>query len=344
MSQWPPFSVSVRAADYMAKIVESITRLDFGTDFRLDIRLHRENRVRSIYSSLAIEGNLLSLDEVAEVIDGHPVRGRPRDIQEVKNAHATYDRLLTLDPYDVGDFLEAHRMLTEGLIEESGRFRGGDVAVFDGDTPVHVGARPQFVPGLVSELFSWARESGLQPVLLSAVVHCEIETIHPFADGNGRIGRLWQTIILARWNRVFASLPMESAVFGHRPDYYLALRSSQRVNDATEFIEFSLGTILNVIEDALVTSSEPASGTDDVTPADVGRNVGRNVGRKLPESILAALREDPVLTGAELSELVGVTPRTVDRHLRALKDAGRLRREGSRKAGRWIVIEAEETS
>lgn len=190
----------------------------------------------------------MSLAEVTDVIDGKAVYGRPVDIHEVKIAYEAYDQLLALDPYDVEDFLTAHRLLTQGLLRESGRFRSGDVAVYDGDTPVHSGARPQFVPGLITDLFAWARESDLHPVLLSAVIHCEIETIHPFADGNGRIGRLWQTLILTRWNEVFGSLPMESVVFENRPQYYEALRSSQRDVEATIFIEFSLRTILETLE------------------------------------------------------------------------------------------------
>ncbi|MFT4298065.1 MAG: Fic family protein [Aeromicrobium sp.] len=323
----PPFSVSVRAADHLAKIVESITRLDLGTDFRLDIRLHRENRVRSIYSSLAIEGNLLSLNDVADVLNGQQVWGRPVDIQEVKNAHDAYEHLLTFDPYEVDDFLTAHRLLTQGLIREAGRFRSGDVAVFDGETPIHTGARPQFVPGLIGDLFAWVRESDLHPVLLSAIVHCEIETIHPFADGNGRIGRLWQTLILARWNGVFASLPMESVVFTSRPQYYQALRTAQRNHDATVFIEFSLGAILQAIEEVLVTYGD----------INVGVNVGRNVG--VNDAVLTLLNVEPTLSASAIADRLGKTSRTIERHLADLKAAGRVRREGSAKAGRWVVID-----
>lgn len=323
----PPFTISVRAADHLAKIVESITRLELGTDFRLDIRLHRENRVRSIYSSLAIEGNQLSLAQVSDVLNGQPVWGRPADIQEVKNAHDAYDHLMMFDPYEVEDFLTAHGLVTRGLIKDAGRFRSGDVAVYEGGIPVHAGARPQFVPGLMGDLFAWARASDLHPVLLSAVVHCEIETVHPFADGNGRIGRLWQTLILAHWNEAFASLPMESVVFNSRPQYYQALRSSQRDNDATEFIEFSLGAILDAIEEVLVTYGS----------VDVGENVGENVG--VDDVLLALLRVEPTLSAAAIAGRLGKTPRTVERHLAELRREGRIRREGPARGGRWVVMD-----
>ncbi len=326
----PPFTITVQAADHLARIVESITRLDFGTDFRLDLRLHRENRVRSIHSSLAIEGNHLSLEEVSAVLDGRAVWGRPSDIHEVKNAHAAYAQLRTFDPYDVDDFLAAHRLMTQGLIREAGVFRSGDVAVYAGDAPVHVGARPQFVPGLVSDLFAWARETDVHPVLRSAIVHCEVETIHPFADGNGRLGRLWQTLILASWNETFASLPMESVVFENRPAYYQALRSSQRDNDATAFIEFSLGTVRDAIDEALVTYD--AGGR---AGADVGANVGEGVG--VSAAVLVLLRAEPTLSAAALASRLGKTSRTIERHLAELKASGVLRREGSAKKGRWVV-------
>ncbi|MFT4258209.1 Fic family protein [Microbacterium sp.] len=321
----PPFTISIRAADALAKIVERITRLEVGTDYRLDIRLHREHRVQSIYSSLAIEGNQLTLDQVSDLLGGKRVWGRPADIREVENARDAYDRLLSFDPYDVADFLTAHTLLTQGLIEEVGRFRAGDVAVFEGDAQVHIGARPQFVPELIGGLFDWARTTNLHPVLLSAIVHCEIETVHPFADGNGRIGRLWQTLILARWNDSFAALPMESVVFQRRPEYYQSLRTAQLDNDATGFIEFSLDAILGAIDGVLVSYR---GGTSGGTSGRTSRDA----------AVLDALRTDPTLTGAALSDLLGIPRRTIERRLSALKASGHLRREGSTKAGRWIVL------
>ncbi len=182
----------------MAKIVETVTRLEFGTDFKRDIKLHRKNRVRTIHSSLAIEGNSLTLSEVTAVIEGKVVAGKQTEIKEVKNAYEAYDTIMDFNPYAVKDFLKAHKLMTQGLVEESGKFRSGDVGVFAGGVAVHIGARPRFVPQLVEDLFAWARSSELHSVLKSAILHYEIETIHPFADGNGRMGRLWQTLLLAK--------------------------------------------------------------------------------------------------------------------------------------------------
>lgn len=243
----PPYTITEKAADYLAKIVETVTRLEFGTGFKRDIKLHRENRIRTIHSSLAIEGNSLSLGEVTAVIEGKMVAGKQTEIKEVKNAYEAYDKIMTSDPYAIGDFLKAHQLMTDGLIQESGKFRGGDVGVFDGDVAIHIGARPQYVPQLMEELFGWAKESELHPVLKSAILHYEIETIHPFADGNGRMGRLWQTLLLAKWNDIFAWIPMESVLYQNRPEYYQAIENARQANDSSVFIEFTLSALYDII-------------------------------------------------------------------------------------------------
>ena len=243
----PPYTVTEKAADYLAKIVEAVTRLEFGTNFNRDIQLHRENRLRTIHSSLAIEGNTLSLGEVTAVLQGKVVAGRQEEIKEVKNAYEAYDKIMTFSPYSIPDFLKAHQLMTEGLVEESGEFRSGDVGVFSGETVVHVGARPQFVSQLIEELFNWAEASELHPVLKSAISHYEIETIHPFSDGNGRMGRLWQTLLLAKWNPIFAWLPMETVLYQNRSRYYQAIEDARTANDSGVFIEFTLSALLDII-------------------------------------------------------------------------------------------------
>jgi Fic family protein len=248
MANKPPYTITEKAADYLAKIVETVTRLEFGTGFKRDIKLHRENRVRTIYSSLAIEGNSLSLGEVTAVIEGKVVAGKQAEIKEVKNAYETYDEIMTFDPYKIEDFLKAHKLMTQGLVKESGKFRSGDVGVFDGDVAVHIGARPQFVPQLMDDLFSWAKASELHPVLKSAILHYEIETIHPFADGNGRMGRLWHTLLLVKWNEIFAWIPMESVLYQNRPQYYQAIQDARKADDSGVFIEFTLSALYDIIK------------------------------------------------------------------------------------------------
>lgn len=247
MQQKPPYTITEKAADYLAKIVEAVTRLEIDTAFTQDISLHRENRVRTIHSSLAIEGNSLSLGEVAAVLDGKVIAGRQEEIKEVKNAYEAYDKIMTFDPYAVDDFLKAHLLMTQGLVKEAGQFRNGDVGVFDGDVVVHIGARPQFVHQLIADLFCWAKTSGLHPVLKSAILHYEIEIIHPFSDGNGRMGRLWQTLLLAKWNPLFAWIPMESILYQNRQHYYNAIKEARKDNDSGVFIEFTLSVIHDIL-------------------------------------------------------------------------------------------------
>lgn len=316
MPDKPTYIITENAADYLAKIVETVTRLEFGTNFKRDIKLHRENRVRSIYSSLAIEGNTLTLDEVTAVIEGKLIAGKQAEIKEVKNAYATYDEIMTFDPYSVKDFLRAHKLMTDDLVTESGTFRNGDVGVFDGDVVVHLGARPQFVPQLIEDLFSWAKESELHPVLKSAIIHCEIETIHPFEDGNGRMGRLWQTLLLAKWSDIFAWIPIESIIFEKRPQYYEILNAAQKANDASRFIEFTLSAILDTITEQALRKNEPIN-----------------------EPILNVLRRSPHATNAEIANALGLSRATVTRHLQRLKTAGLIERSGSNKTGYWNILE-----
>ena len=282
MIQQPPFTITVKAADYLVKIVETVTRLEYGTGFKRDMKLHRKNRVRSIHSSLAIEGNTLSLDEVTDVIEGKLVAKKQMEVKEVKNAYEAYDKIMTFDPYTVKDFLKAHKLMTDGLVKESGTFRSGDVGVFDA-TWWFIGARPQFVPQLIEELFVWAKSTELHPVLKSAIVHCEIEIIHPFADGNGRMGRLWQTLLLAKWKTIFAWIPMESLVYEKRPQYYETLQNVQKNSNSGEFIEFTLFAILETLE-------AQARHQARHKEKHIDEHIDKHIVEQLPDTMLAVLK------------------------------------------------------
>ena len=310
----PPYTITEKAADYLAKIVETVTRLELGTGFKRDIQLHRENRLRTIHSSLAIEGNSLTLGEVTAVIKGRVVAGGQAEVKEVKNAYEAYDRIMTFDPYKIADFLRAHKLMAQGLVKEAGRFRSGDVGVFDGGTVVHVGARPQFVPKLMSDLFSWAKGSDLHPVLKSAILHYEIETIHPFADGNGRMGRLWQTLLLAKWNSILAWIPMESVLYENRPQYYKAIEDSRRANDSGVFIEFTLSALYEILKK---TSSDLLAAEQD--------NEQDNEQVGYGEKILAFCVEPR--TREEIQAFVGIAHRERFRAkiLKPLLESGMLR-------------------
>jgi Fic family protein len=340
-----PYTITEKAADYLAKIVETVTRLEFGTEFRRDIKLHRENRVRTIHSSLAIEGNTLSLDEVTAVIEGKMVAGKQAEIKEVKNAYEAYDRIMTFNPYDVNDFLKAHKLMTDGLLSESGKFRSGDVVVSDGDKVIHIGARPQFVPALMADLFGWARESNLHPVLKSAILHYEIETIHPFADGNGRMGRLWQTLLLAKWNAIFAWIPMESLVYEKKPQYYEAIQGARNANDSGVFIEFTLSALLEAIEAQVnhIDEKNPGSevggeGFGEKFVENVNEFVEKFVENSTQKAIIRLMIEQPTISAKAISENIGMSSRGVQKSIDVLKKRGLVERVGSAKGGRWLVM------
>lgn len=289
--------------------------------------LRRTNRISSVHSSTAIEGNELTLAQVEDVANGAPVFAPPRQVQEVENALAAYDALETLDPWSVEDFLRAHGMLTAGLVTESGAFRTVDVEIVGAAGEVlHTGSRFAKVPRLVTELLEWGSGSTDHPLVVSSATHFLIEHIHPFRDGNGRIGRLWQTLILSRWRPVFAWMPTETLIRAHQGGYYAALQASREPEvDAAAFIDYMFGVIAESLQ-----SYEMRATAD----AHVGVNVG------VAEALIELLRDEPTLSAAALADRLGRTPRTIERHLAGLKTAGRLRREGSAKAGRWVVIDS----
>jgi Fic family protein len=200
----PPFAITDKIANLVAKIAEETGRIEGAGEYSRNLHLRKANRLRSIHSSTAIEGNTLSLQQVTEIINGKRVIGNNREIKEVKNAYDAYEQILNFNPFKVADFLKAHNLMTMGLVAESGKFRAGNVGVFSGKKIVHLGANPEFVPKLVKELFAWAKNSDTHPLIKSSVMHFEIEFIHPFSDGNGRMGRLWQTLVLASWHEIFA--------------------------------------------------------------------------------------------------------------------------------------------
>ena len=244
----PPFEISEELLNLVAKITEKITRLELSVDSKKALFLRKASKIKSVNSSCAIEANTLSEEEVISVINGNKVLAPKKEIAEVKNAYEAYFDMERYDPYNIKSFLEAHKLLTSGLVDESGKFRSGYVGVIDGDKVIHIGAKADFVPKLIGELFDWAKNSELNPLIKSSVVHFEIEFIHPFKDGNGRVGRLWQSLILYKYNKIFEYLPIETLVFENQQKYYDALSKSEKEASSTIFIEFMLEMILKTID------------------------------------------------------------------------------------------------
>ncbi len=243
MFEKPPYGIS----DKIINLIADISALLPTISPHVSMRLRKDRNIRSVYSSLAIENNTLSLEQVTDVINGRRVVGSPTEILEVKNAFAAYSQIEGFNPYSIKDFLQAHRLMMGELMDSAGTFRTAGVGVYDGDRLVHAAPRAELVHGHMKNLLGWAESAEVHPLIKSSVVHYEIEFIHPFMDGNGRIGRLWQTAILSKWDSLFLSLPVETVIFERQSDYYAALGMSDRAGNSTAFIEFMLTAIADVL-------------------------------------------------------------------------------------------------
>ena len=250
MSYIPPFRITEAISLLTEEICAHADRLEtFNSEILSAPKLRRENTIRTIHSSLAIEQNTLSLEQVTAVIDGKRVLGSPIEIQEVQNAYEAYNLMLELDPLSVNDLLRAHRLMMKGLVPENGRFRSGGVGVFEGNILVHMAPPARLVPEHMANLFAWYRSSQVHPLVKSSVFHYEFEFIHPFSDGNGRLGRMWRSLLLGQWKKLFLWLPVEELIKSRQEDYYRVLGVSDREADSTEFIMFMLEVIRDSISE-----------------------------------------------------------------------------------------------
>ena len=243
----PPYTITPEILNRVAEISEAVGRLAVLSSEVRALRLRRINRIRTIHGSLAIEGNTLSEAQITAILEGKRVIAPPREVQEVKNALSAYDRFDTWRPEVEKDLLEAHRVLMSNLIDEVGVYRSSGVGVMAGGQVIHMAPPAERVPQLMGDLFRWLATTDAHPLIASSVFHYEFEFIHPFADGNGRMGRLWQSLILARWNPLFADTPVESLVFEHQAEYYQVLQESYQQADSAPFIAFMLRMILEAV-------------------------------------------------------------------------------------------------
>lgn len=307
-----PFQLNTEILNLVAEICELTGQLSTQSKLNNSPQLRRSNRIKTIYSSLAIEQNTLTLDQVTAVISGKRVLAPPKDIAEVQNAYEIYDRLDTLNPYSVDDLLLAHEVMTRGLVDESGSFRSGSVGVVDNHGNIlHVGTLPAYVPELVCELLDWVRNDPHHILIKSCVFHYEFELIHPFADGNGRIGRLWHTLMLSKWNPIFAWLPIESMIHDRQEGYYRAFNAANNAADSTVFIEF----MLEAIRDTML---EAAEGVTPVPPSKADKVFARE------SIIMDYLNENNTITNSDVRDLLHVSSATANRVLNTMADEGML--------------------
>lgn len=256
MSYTPPYTTTDEMLSIVSDISIYLGQLTPIHNLERMPKLRRINRIKSIQSSLAIEHNSLSVEQVSDILNGKRVIGPPNEIQEVKNAIKAYEMLGSINPYDINDLLKAHNMMTDGLMEESGTFRKGEEGVFAGNVCIHFAPPAKRVPELMNDLFQWINTAKVHPLIMSSVFHYEFEFIHPFADGNGRIGRFWQTALLKEWNSLFEWIPVEGMILEKQEEYYQSIADSTSEGSSNRFILFILNAFLETIEDLVSKSRD----------------------------------------------------------------------------------------
>ncbi len=320
----PPFRITSKIIDLISRISEKIGEINSLESSPQNVLLRKENRIKTIHSSLAIENNSLSLEQITAIIEGKRVLGNPNEIQEVKNALQAYDLLMSLNPREQKDLLKAHQLMMQDLVSRNGKYRTDGVGIFDGNQIVHLAPPADRVPELMTDLFEWLKASDVHPLIKSCVFHYEFEFIHPFQDGNGRMGRLWQTVILKDWKEVFAWLPVETLIKENQEEYYKALNASDNAADSTEFTEFMLSLFLKTIEEIIINEQKVT------TKVTIKVTINQ-------QKIIEAVKQNPFITQEELVNVVGISRKSIIQNMKKLQENGLLKRIGSNKNGRWQV-------
>lgn len=338
----PPFTVSAEAINLIGEISAQVERYAIRMEQEDGLRLRKANRIKTIHSSLAIEGNTLSEDEVHDILDGKAVVAPLRQVQEVKNAVQTYDLYPQLDAFKERDLLRAHGVMMQALIDNPGHYRTGGVGVYGERGLVHLAPPASMVPTLMAQLFAWLKHSKDHLLIRSCVFHFEFEFIHPFMDGNGRTGRLWQSLILGKFNPIFEHLPVENMVYANQQAYYDAITASSNAGQSGPFIDFMLREIYNTLKarqgDEI--RSDATSSVDKTFGIKFGDEFGIKFGIKFginDKLILLAIDDNPSITAAGIAEKIGVSQRSVEKQVKKLKDLGIVVRQGSRKNGLWAI-------
>lgn len=334
----PPFNLTAAMVGFIAEISELLGYWS-AVSISSSPQLRRENRIRSIHASLAIEHNTLSTAQISAIIDGKTILGPAREIQEVRNAIQSYEHIGQWQACKLDDLLHAHGMLMRGLVDDPGQLRSRGVGIYREQQLIHMAPPANQLPRLMSELLNWLAHTDSHPLIASCAFHYELEFIHPFNDGNGRMGRLWQTLILSQWRPTLAWLPVETLIHRHQNDYYRLLSEADRLSDCSRSIEFMLQALRDSLKESLHADAEPKRLSEKKS-----ENVSEKTARPLPElaqALLNALAEDPYLTIAKLAQRHPISTRTVERQIKQLQAEQRLQRIGPAKGGYWPVNPAK---
>jgi Fic family protein len=310
----PAYTITSKILKLTSDISEAITKIELDQNFKISPKLRRENQVKTLAGTLEIEGNYLGEEKITALLDGKRVLGTNMELAEVEGTINAYKLLEQYKCYKQEDLLKAHSLLMRGILESAGSFRTVRVVVGE-----HIPPIPMILPHLMDELFEWLETSDEHPLIKSCVFHYEFEYIHPFLDGNGRIGRLWQSVILYQWRSIFSSLPTESLIRDNQKAYYDALQVSNIMGESTAFIEFMLEVILSTIDN-------------------VPKIVIENVPNDRTFMILKYMMNDSTVTIKVLAEHLKVNEKTIKRDIEKLKEEGKVVRTGSARKGVWQVI------
>lgn len=319
----PPFEINERIMADVIEIAELVGRVSVTDKISMNPTLRRTNRIQTIYSSLAIEQNTLDIEQVTAVLSGKRVIAPPKDIAEVHNAYEIYDNMDKLNPYSIDDLLKAHSVMERGLLNEAGEFRSRPVGVADSEGNIlHFGTLPQYVPKLVQELLEWTEKSEIHLLIKSCVFHYEFELIHPFADGNGRMGRLWHTLLLSKWNPIFAWLPIESIIHDNQSEYYNAINVSNNNGNSTVFIEFMLSVIKQALQESINDKPKNISSKSDLRW----------------NKINDYLETHEYILNSDVQKLLGVSSATATRILVGFMKDGKLKRIRIKSCWGYVTI------
>jgi len=321
----PPYTITSKMLTLATSIGEELTKIEFEANKTITPMLRKKNRIKTLAGTLEIEGNFLGEEKITAILDGKRVLGSYQEVLEVEGAINAYKEFENYNYNNLDDLLKAHKILMKDILTTAGSFRGVNVGVGSKDGVSHVAPPFGVVPDLMRDLFEWLKNSDEHILIKSCVFHYEFEFIHPFSDGNGRIGRLWQSVILYHWRKVFNAIPTESIIRDNQERYYEVLEESGSLGESTPFIEFMLGVILKAIESA--------------KKSNVPRNVPKNVPLKRVAKILSLLGENKNLTIIELANILKVTDKTIKRDIAKLKKENKLIRIGSLKSGHWEIKE-----
>jgi len=316
MSYIPPFDITSKMLNLISKIVEEITRLEISTPISLDLR--KVNKIKTIAGTLQIEGNTLDEEKITAILNGKRVLAKEKDILEVKGAIRLYENLDKFDYKNIEDLKKAHKILMNDILNNAGNFRNKNVGVGDKNGVVHIAPPYNVVNDLMNKLFEWLQNTDVHPLIVSSVFHYEFEFIHPFLDGNGRIGRFWQTLILYNYKPIFEYLPIESIIKTYQFEYYEALKKSGDLANSTPFVEFMLEMILKTIQNV---------------PKDDPKNVPNRESK-----LLDLIKENDKITIKELAKYFNVSDKTIKRDIEKLKNENKLKRNGSARKGWWEIL------